>query len=102
MDVYCIYGRCGAQRSGQRRWTPATMAEVQQWPTLNYANANLFQTKKQWKQLAEERWKGKAVRGTCSTRQQEETKETVVSNCAQGSPASFDASPVSNPGTVPT
>ena len=34
-DVYCICGRCGAERSGQRRWTLATMAAVRHWPTLN-------------------------------------------------------------------
>ena len=67
MDVYCICGRCGAERSVQRRWTLGTMAEVRQWPTFNYASANLFLTKKQRKELAKERRKGKAVRGTCST-----------------------------------
>ena len=88
MDVYYIYGGCGAEQSGQRRCTPATMAEVRQWPTFNYTSTNLFLTKKQQKQLAKERQKGKAVRGTCSTRWQDETKVTVVSNCAQDA-ASF-------------
>ena len=78
------------------------MAEVWQWPTFNYASANLFLTKKQRKELAKERWKGKAVRGTCSTRREEETKMTVVSNCAKDSAASFDIGPMSDPGTVRT
>ena len=46
MDVYCICGNCGVERSGQRRWNPATMAEVRQLPTFNYASANLFLTNK--------------------------------------------------------
>ena len=46
MDVYCIYGRCGAERSGQRCWTLATMAAVRHWPTFNYASANPYLTKK--------------------------------------------------------
>ena len=57
MDVYCICGRCGAERSGQRRWTLATMAAVRHWPTYNYASANPYLTKKQRKQLAKERAK---------------------------------------------
>ena len=78
------------------------MAEVQQWPTFNYASANLFLTKKLRKELAKECWKGKAVRGTCSTRREEETKATVVSNCAEDSAASFDIGPVSDPDTIQT
>ena len=62
MDVYCICGWHGVERSGQRRWTTATMAHVGQWPTVNYANANLFLTKKHHKELAKERLKGKVVR----------------------------------------
>ena len=102
MDVYCICGHCDAERSGQRRWTPATMVEVRQWPTFNYASVNLFLTKKQRKQLAEERRKGKGVRGTCSARLQEETTVTVVSNFAEDSAASFDIGYVSDPGMVRT
>ena len=102
MDVYCICGRCGAERSGQRRWTPATMVEIRQWPTLNYASVNLFLTQKQRKELAKERRKRKALRRTCSTRWEEETKVIVVSNCAEDSAASFDIGLVSDPGTVRT
>ena len=54
-DVCCICGRCGAEQSGQRRWTLATMAAVRHWPTFNYARANPYLTKKQRKQLANER-----------------------------------------------
>ena len=78
------------------------MAEVRQWPTFNYASANLFLTKKQQKELAKECRKGKVVRGTCSTRREEEIKVTVVSNCAEDSAASFDIGPVSDPGMVRT
>ena len=78
------------------------MAEVRQWPTFDYASANLFPIKKQRKELAKECQKGKAVRGTCSTRRVEETNGTVVSNCAEDSAASFDIGPVSDPGTVRT
>ena len=78
------------------------MAEVRQWPTFNYASATLFLTKKQRKDLAKERRKGKAVRGTCSRRREEQTKVIVVSNCAEDSAASFDIGRVSDPGTVGT
>ena len=76
------------------------MAEVQQWPAFNCASANLFLTKKQRKELAKERHKGKAVRGTCGTRREEATKMTVVSNCAEDSAASFDIGRVSHPDTI--
>ena len=101
MDVCCICGHCAAKHSG-RHWTPATVAEVRQWPTFNHASANLLLAKKQQKPLAKERRKGKAVRGTCSRRRQEETKVIVVSNCAEDSTVSFDMGPVSDPGTVRT
>ena len=93
---------CGPERSGKRRWTLATMAEVRQWPTFNYASANLFLTKKERKELAEEHRKGKAMRGTCSTRQEVETKVTFLSNCAEDSAASFDIGSLSDPRTVQT
>ena len=102
MDVHCFCARCGVGRSGKQRWTPATMPEGRQWPTFNYANANVFLTKKQRKEVTKERRKGKAVRGTCSTRQSEETNVIVVSNCAQDLAASFDIGPVSDPGKVET
>ena len=63
MDVYCICGRCGAEHSGQRRRTLATMAAVRHWPTFKYASENPYLTKKRRKQLAKERAKGKAVVG---------------------------------------
>ena len=78
------------------------MAEVRQWPTLNYASVNVFQTKKQRKELVKECGKGKAVRGTCSTRREEKTRVTVVSKCAKTAAASFDIGRVSDPGTVGT
>ena len=84
MDVYCICGRCGAERSGQRRWTLATMAAVRHWPTYNYASANPYLTKKQRKQLAKERAKGKAVVGKHSTTCEQGTKVTVVTCRATG------------------
>ena len=98
MDGFCIYGGYGAKQSGQRRSTPATMAEVRQWPTFNYASANLFLTQKQQKQLAKEHGKGKAVGGG----QEEETKVTllVLSNYAEDSAASFEIGPVCDSGTV--
>ena len=71
MDVYCIYGCCGAERSGQWRWTLTTMAAVRHRPTFNDANANPYVTKKQRKQLAKERAKGKAVVGKHSTTREE-------------------------------
>ena len=73
-----------------------------QWPTFNYACANLFLTKKQWEQLAKERGKGKVAGGTRSTRREEETKVTVVSNYAEHSALSFDIGPVFDSGTVRT
>ena len=66
----------------------------------SYASANLFLTKKQRKELAKERRKGKVVRGTCSTRWEEETEVTVESNCAADLAGSFDIGRVSDPGTV--
>ena len=79
---------------------PPTMAEVRQWPTFNYASANLFRTKKQRKKLGEERRRGRAVRRRCGTRQERETKVTIVSNCAEASVASFDIGPLSHQGTI--
>ena len=102
MDVYCICGCCGAERSGQRRWTLATMAAVRHWPTYNYASANPYLTKKQRKQLAKERAKGKAVVGKHSTTCEQGTKVTVVTNSAEDSAASFDIGPVSDSATQRT
>ena len=102
MDVYCICGRCGAERSGQRRWTLATMAAVRHWPTFNYASANPYLTKKQRKQLAKERAKGKAVVGKHSTTREQGTKVTVVTNTAEDSAASSDIAPVSDSATQRT
>ena len=102
MDVYCICGRCGAERSGQRRWTLATMAAVRHWPTFNYASANPYLTKKQRKDLAKERPKGKAVVGKHSTTREQGTKVTVVTNSAEDSAASFDIAPVSDSATQRT
>ena len=102
MDVYSICGRCGAERSGQRRWTLATMAAVRQWPTFNYASANPYLTKKQRKQLAKERAKGKAVVGKHSTTREQGTKVTVVTNSAQDLAASFDIGPLSDSATQRT
>ena len=76
------------------------MADVWQWPTFNDATANLFRTNKQRRELAKKRRKGKVVRGTCSTRREEETKVTVVSNSPVESSASFDICPVSDLATV--
>ena len=87
MDVYCLSDCGDAELSGQQRWTPLTMVEVQQWPTFKYASANPFQNKKQRKQLAKQR--SKLVRATLSTRREEGTKVTVVSNSAQDSAASL-------------
>ena len=100
--VYCICGQCGAYRSGQRRWTLVTIADARRRPTFNYANAALFQSKRQRKELAKGRRKGEAVRGTCITGRDEETKVLFVSNCAEDSAASFNIGRVSHPGTVRT
>ena len=102
MDVYCICGRCGAQRSGQRRWTLATMAAVRQWPTFNYASANPCLTKKQRKQFAKERAKDKVVVGKHSTTREQGTKVTVVTNSAEDSAASFDIGRASDSATQRT
>ena len=67
MDVYCICGRCVAERSGQRCWTLATIAAVRHWPTFNYASAKPCLTKKQRNQLAKELAKGQTVVGKHST-----------------------------------
>ena len=75
------------------------MAAVQQWPTFNYASANPYLTKKQRKQLAKERAKGKAVVGKHSTNREQGTKVTVVTNSAEDSAASFDIGPVSDSAT---
>ena len=101
MDVYCICGRCGAERSGQRRWTLATMAAVRHWPTFNHAS-DPYLTKKQRKQLAKERAKGKAVVGKHSTTREQGTKVTVVTNSPGDSAASFDIGPVSDSPTQRT
>ena len=98
-DVYCICGRCGPERSGQRRWTLATMVAVRQWPTFNYASGNPYLTKKQRKQLAKEQAKGKAVVGKHSTTREQGTKVTVVTNRAEDSAASFDIGLVSDSAT---
>ena len=102
MDVSCIRGRCGAERSVQRRWTLATMAAVRQWPTFNYASANPCLTKKQRKRLAKERAKGKAVVGKHSTTREQGTKVTVVTNNTEESAASFDIGPLSDSATQRT
>ena len=102
MDVYCICGRCGAERSGQRRWTLATMAAVRHWPTFNYASANPYLTKKHRQQLAKERAKGKAVVGKHSTTREQGTNVTVVTKSAEDSAASFDIGPVSDSATQRT
>ena len=98
MEVSRMSGRCGVERIGQRRWTPPTMVVVWQWPIFNYATTNLFLTPRQRKELAKECGKGKAVGG----RREENTKVTMVSNCAKDSSGSFDNGHVSDSGTVGT
>ena len=78
------------------------MAAVRHWPTFNYASANPYLTKKQWKQLAKERAKGKAVVGKHSTTREQGTKVTLVTNSAEDSAASFDIGPVSGSATQRT
>ena len=75
---------------------------VRQWPTFNYASANPYLTKKQRKQLAKERAKGKAVVGKHSTTREQGTKVTFVTNSAKDSAASFDIRPVSDSATQRT
>ena len=72
------------------------MAAVRHWPTFNYASANPYLTKKQRKQLAKERAKGKAVVGKHSTTRELGKKVTVVTNSAEDSAASFHIGLVSD------
>ena len=65
-DIYCICGRCGAERRGVRDWGVFSMGILHRWPIFNYAAVGAFCSSRERKAHANAQQKEKKSDRCCA------------------------------------